>query len=37
MHSVVPGVWRENGKACKMRNTHFMTWNISRNTQKYEK
>ena len=23
MHTVGPGIWRENGKSQKMRNTHF--------------
>ena len=37
MHSVGPGVWRENGKSWEMRNTHGRTWNMTRNTKKCEK
>jgi hypothetical protein len=29
-----PGIWRENWKSRKMRNTHFRTWNTARKTEK---
>ena len=29
-----PGIWRENLKSRKMRNTHFRTWNMARKTEK---
>ena len=34
MHTVGPGIWRENWKSRKMINTHFRTWNIARKTEK---
>jgi hypothetical protein len=34
MPTVGPGIWRENWKLRKMRNTHFRTWNMSRKTEK---
>ena len=34
MHTVGPGIWRENWKSRKMRTTHFRTWNIARKTEK---
>ena len=34
MHTVGPGIWRENWKSQKMRNTHFRTWNMARKTEK---
>ena len=34
MHTAEPGIWRENGKSWKMRNTHGRTWNFARNSQK---
>ena len=37
MHTVGPGIWRENWKSRKMRNTHFKTWNIARKTEKGRK
>ena len=37
MHTVGPGIWRENGKILQMKNTHCRTWNMARNTQKREK
>ena len=33
MHTVGPGIWQENGKSRKMRNTHFMTYNMARKTE----
>jgi hypothetical protein len=29
MYTVEPGIWRENSKTWKMRNTHCRTLNIS--------
>ena len=29
-----PGIWRENRKSRKMRNTHFITWNMAKKTEK---
>jgi hypothetical protein len=37
MHTVGTGVWQENWKSWKMRNTHCRTWNMVRNTEKREK
>jgi hypothetical protein len=37
MHTVGPGVCRDNGKSWKMRKTHCKTWNVARNTEKHEK
>ena len=37
MHTVGPGIWRENWKSRKMRNTHFRTWNTARKTEKGRK
>ena len=37
MHSVGPGVWPENWKSWKMRNTNCRKWNMERNTEKREK
>jgi hypothetical protein len=34
MHTVEPGIWQENWKSRKMRNTHFRTWNKARKTEK---
>ena len=34
MHTVGPGIWRENWKSRKRRNTHFRTWNMARKTEK---
>ena len=34
MHTVGPGIWRENWKSQNMRNTHFRTWNKARKTEK---
>jgi len=34
MHTVGLGIWRENWKSRKMRNTHFRTWNKARKTEK---
>ena len=34
MHTIGPGIWRENWKSRKIRNTHFRTWNMARNTEK---
>ena len=34
MHTVGPGIWRENWKSRKMRNTQFRTWNMARKTEK---
>ena len=36
MHSVGHGIWWENWKSRKMRNTHFRTWNMARKTEKAE-
>ena len=37
MHTEGPGIWRENWKSRKMRNTHFRTWNMARKTEKVGK
>jgi hypothetical protein len=37
MHTVGPGIWRENWKSWKMRNTHFRMWYMARKTEKGEK
>ena len=37
MHTVGPGIWRENWKIWKMRNTEYRKWNILRNTQNRRK
>jgi hypothetical protein len=37
MHTVGPGIWRENWKSRKMRNTHFRTWNMARKTERVGK
>ena len=37
MHTVGPGIGRENWKSRKMRKTHFRTWNMARTTEKGEK
>jgi hypothetical protein len=34
IHTVVPGIWWENWKSRKMRNTQFRTWNMTRKTEK---
>ena len=34
MHTVGPGIWRENLKSRKMRNTHFRTGKMARKTEK---
>ena len=36
MHTVGPGIWHENGKSWKMRNTHFRMWNIQGKLKKVE-
>ena len=30
MHTVVPGIWRENWKSRKMRNIHLTTWKMTK-------
>jgi hypothetical protein len=37
MHTVRPGVWREIRKLWKMRNTHCMTWNVARTSEKQKR
>ena len=37
MHTVGPGIWRENWKSRKMRNTQLRTWNMARKTEKGNK
>ena len=37
IHTVEPGVWRENRKSRKMRNSQCRTWNKARNSEKTEK
>ena len=37
MHTVGPGIWRENLKSQKMRNTLFRTWNMARKPEKVGK
>ena len=37
IHTEGPGIWWENWKKWKMRNTHGRTWNMARNTEKHEK
>jgi len=34
MHTVEPGIWRENWKSRKMRNAKFRTCNMARKTEK---
>jgi hypothetical protein len=34
MHTVGPGICRENWKSRKMRNTHFRTWYKARKSEK---
>ena len=34
LHTVGPGLWRENWKTWKMRWKHCMNWNMVRNTEK---
>ena len=34
MHTVGPGIWRDNLKSRKMRNTHFRTSNMERKNEK---
>ena len=34
MHTVGPGIWQENLKSPKMRNTNFRTCNMARKTEK---
>jgi len=34
MSTVGRGIWQENWKSRKMRNTHFMTWNMAGKTEK---
>jgi hypothetical protein len=34
VHTIGPGIWRENWKSRKIRNTHFRTWNMARKTEK---
>jgi hypothetical protein len=33
MHTVGPGIWRENWKSRKVRNTHFRNRNMARKTE----
>jgi hypothetical protein len=37
MHTIGPGIWWENWKLRKMRNTHFRRWNYARKTEKVGK
>ena len=37
MHTVGPGVWKDNGPIQKMSKSPGRTWNITRNTEKREK
>ena len=37
MHTLGPGIWRENGKSLKMINTHFRTGNMVRKTEQVGK
>ena len=34
MHTVGPGIWRENRKSRKIRNTYFRTLNMARKSEK---
>ena len=34
MHTLGPGIWRENLKSQNMRNTHFRRRNMARKTEK---
>ena len=34
MHTEETGIWREEWKSRKMRNTHFRTWNMASKTEK---
>ena len=34
MHTLGTGIWQENVKLWKMRNTHFRTCNMARKTEK---
>ena len=36
MHTEGPGIWQENLKSRKMRNTHFRTWNMAKKLKKVE-
>jgi hypothetical protein len=36
-HTIGPGIWQENRKMRKMRNTHGRTWNMPRNNEKRAK
>ena len=36
MHTVGPGIWRENWKSRKIRNKHFRTWNMRVKLKKLE-
>ena len=36
MHTVGPGIWRENGKTWKMRNAHCRLWNMARKLKNVE-
>ena len=37
MHTVWPGIWRDNWKTRKIRITIFRQWNMTRNIEKHEK
>ena len=37
MHTVGPGVWKDNGPIQKMSKSPGRTWNMTRNTEKREK
>ena len=37
MHTVGPGIWRENRYTWKMKHKNFMTWKMARNTEEREK
>ena len=37
MHTVGPGIWRENGKSRKMRNIHLTTLKNDKITEKRDK
>ena len=36
MHTVDPGIWRENSKMKRIRNSQNRMWNMARNTEKAE-
>jgi hypothetical protein len=37
MHTVGPGIWRENWPTSKMWHTQCRTWNMAKNSEKCEK